>query len=327
MEQGNNEKTDLWTWFVSISWLDLVERFSSFLKSAFVYIGSTIGLFTAGLTPALTFGYSLYHALSHIDGWSNDVAKSAGFALAITMEVVGSISAYVMQKADGTRAWGAGFILFVYTAIGVGYMWKFEQNQVVRQISFVGYLVSLLVYIVVPLFTSTIEANKEKERLARQLEKEAIEAENKAKEDEQAKREQERLANEAKQRQDEQDRLFEFNKQQAELKWQHEERERQAQRDHEARLRQIEANEKVKLSRSGKKVMESSGKVSGKVVSADWRKLPAEDKELIAKMTKAQVMEQYNVSAKTASNWLKNALQISEISEKVSVNGNGVHHG
>lgn len=311
MQQGSNEKKQL-------TWLDVVEQGSSFIKSAFVYIGSTIGLFTAGLTPALTFGYSLYHALSQIDGWSSGVAKSAGFALAITMEVVGSISAYVMQKATGWTKVFAGFILLLYTGIGIGYMWKFEQNLVVRQISFVAYLVSLLVYIVVPLFTATIEDIKDKAKQEHNNEQEAMEARVEAKEAE-------RLANEAKQRQDEQDRLFEFNKQQKELQWQHEERERQAQRDHEARLLEIEAQKEIKLARSGKKVVESNGKVSEKDTVIYWPKLPQEDKEIIATLTKEQVMKRYNVSDKTARNWLKNAMQIVKFSTKLSANGNGVH--
>jgi protein-S-isoprenylcysteine O-methyltransferase Ste14 len=59
-------------------------------------------------------------------------------------------------------------------------------------------------------------------------------------------------------------------------------------------------DQKQKVTGKKGKEQESSRKVT------DWRKLPAEDRELIKKMNTPEIVKQYAVSERTARNWRKN---------------------
>lgn len=143
--------------------MNRLETFTTDAKRAYILLGSTIGLFFAGLAPAILFGYSLYSALLTL-AWNTNAAKGAGISLSITMEIVGGLSAYVAQNArnPNTRYFGYG-VLGVYTAIGLIYMVAVETNPIIQRTGFMAYLVAPLLYFAVALLNATLQQQADKQ--------------------------------------------------------------------------------------------------------------------------------------------------------------------
>src|SRR5690606_27535023 len=125
------------------------------LRNLYIMGGATLGLMAAGAAPAILFGYSLHHALAG-PGWLPEIAALAGGSLAVTMEVVGSVSAHVAQHSRGRRRQALA-VLGIYTVIGLVYMADVEPNEVIRRTGFVAYLMAPLLYIAVALLSATGE--------------------------------------------------------------------------------------------------------------------------------------------------------------------------
>lgn len=60
------------------------------------------------------------------------------------------------------------------------------------------------------------------------------------------------------------------------------------------------------------------------VTFTDWRQVPTDIKRQMSGMSSGEIAETFGLAERTAQNWRKRAL---EFSGKVSVNGNGIHHG
>lgn len=72
----------------------------------------------------------------------------------------------------------------------------------------------------------------------------------------------------------------------------------------------VEAETKAEIARARIEARERTrqdttrpAELSGNFPSADWRKLPAEDRTIIATLTTAEIMRRYGVSDRTARNW------------------------
>lgn len=143
--------------------MDKLSIFTERVRNGYILVGSAVGLIVAGLAPAILFGYSLYHALV-VQGWLSFWAGVAGFSLAVTMEVVGGVSAHVAQHARNFNIKvTAYFTLAIYTLTGLGYMMFFEPNDTIQRTGVMAYLVAPLLYLAVALLSATLQQGRERE--------------------------------------------------------------------------------------------------------------------------------------------------------------------
>jgi hypothetical protein len=299
-------------------WLGKVERITYFFKAAFVYAGSTLGLFAAGLTPAITFSYSLYKTLTSTDlaemAWNKYVAMGAGFSLAIVLEAIGSVSAYVWQNStDPVHKQRAGASLIVYTALGIGYLlvewWFGSLNSTIAGIGTIAYIVSFLMYVIVPLFNATVEANKKAKQAEVQSSQHALQTDLET-------RGAQQIANEERLEREKQERI-----------WKREDTLRHEQMAHNERLQQLAIKAQLDLEKvKAKKEMESSRKDSDKLpttyqeVYTDYRLVPEQVKPTFLTLTVKEIADLYNLSRKTAGNWKAKA---TKKFSQLSANGDG----
>jgi hypothetical protein len=258
-----------------------LETVTSQIKEGYILIGSTIGLIVAGLAPATLYGYSLWHALD-AEGWKPVGAIAAGVGLALTVEFAGAVAAYVAQHdRNSTRRIIAYSIMAIYTFVGLGYMLLVEKNAVVQRTGVMAYLVAPLLYTAVSLLSSMLEQGKERET----------------------------------------GRSIASDLRRDDLAWQRQQRELQAQREHEAKLRKMELDTQARMERDRAKIATTNRSESGQkavTFSSDWRLLPESDKARMIDLTSGEIAAKYGVSDSTARRWLRNAR---ELTAQVSANG------
>ncbi len=273
------------------------------VRHGYIVGGATIGLVLAGLAPATLFGYSLYRALV-ADGWEAFIAGIAGGALAVTMEVIGGVSAHVAQTSQNKqrRIIGGG-ILATYTLVGLIYMLFFEPNLIIKRIGTMAYIVAPLLYFAVSMLNATANEKKEIDQTKKTDEQE-------------------------KQRQHEIDI--------AKLKYQQEQdaADRTAERQQKARQAEIDAQVKTETMKEAvalkierertkqAKIERQLGDSSADTLKTDIRHFSDTEILRLVDFTPEEIMSQYGVIRKTANRWLEKSNKLSaKLSVKVSQNG------
>jgi hypothetical protein len=245
-----------------------------------------LAMIAVPVSPAMFFGWKAYDALMVLTatGW---LAVPGGVLTAFGLETVGIFAGHTAIDAyrRNDRRWKlAALIMLVYVVIGT---WELWSNPIGR----VTFIIAALVYLL-----AGLRHDLEETAIAEQVTAQKQEADEKA---ERNRREAWELEQAAKDREVER-----------QLKLQTEADKTAVQ------LARIQAKKQVQVQTDNQTVLDTS--------KTDWRTLSDNQRSQIAQLTPEQIINQFNVSAKTAGRWLQKSGQLQP---ELSVNGhsNGAH--